>query len=509
MKKSERLFRLLFLPSLAVIIWLSAFIGVFLKGSQMINGDGDLGRHITIGNYILNTSKIPTTDVFSHTMYGEILTPHEWLSQVLFAVAYRMMGLDGAIILAALVISLSFTLVYLRSSRNRTSFFSLLFVGALIVLTSAIHWMSRPHIFTFLLLALWMLVLENMTDGKIKQWFWMPIIMLVWVNLHGAFIAGFVTWLLYGVGLVWEKVWFRTLDKTSLPKHFWRYYLLGGVTALISTLGNPSGWGLWRTSIGYVANRYLVDNTVEYMSPDFHLSHFYPFLIFIILLFLVISLSNKKVRAQWLVPSAAWLAMALYSARNIPLFVVVSAPILVEGLEQLIKKYSEQNKIIRWFNRRDENLFRINSSTIGIFWPVIVSVFMITGLAAGIKFDKNQIGNRYNPEIFPVQAVTWLESNPQEGRMFNYFTWGGYLLYREWPDFLVFIDGQTDFYGEDLTREYSQVIRVDPNWKEILDKHNIDWIIIPVNELISRVIQFDSEWTVVYKDDTSLIAHRK
>ena len=60
MKKSERLIRLLFLPSLAVIIWLSAFIGVFLKGSQMINGDGDLGRHITIGNYILNTSKIPS-----------------------------------------------------------------------------------------------------------------------------------------------------------------------------------------------------------------------------------------------------------------------------------------------------------------------------------------------------------------------------------------------------------------------------------------------------------------
>lgn len=508
-KKTGRLFRTLFLPSFAVIIWLTTFIGVFVKGSQMINGDGDLGRHITIGNYILNAGSIPTRDLFSHTMYGVTLTPHEWLSQVLFALAHRVMGLDGAIVLTALIISSSVTLVYLRSRWNRSSFFSLLFVGILIVLTSAIHWMSRPHIFTFLFLALWMIVLENMAEGKLKHWWLMPVIMLVWVNLHGAYIAGFVTWLLFGVGLIWEKIWFKSEDKPALPKHFWRFYLLGGTTALVSTLINPSGWNLWRTSIGYVANRYLVDHTEEYMAPDFHLSSFYPFLIYIILQLLVIGFSNKKVRAQWLVPSAAWMAMALYSARNIPLYVVVSAPLLAEGLEQLLSQFSEQSKIVKWMKRRDANLFRINSSTKGVIWPIVIGVFMITGLSAGVKFDQKQIGNRYNPEKFPVQAVTWLESNPQDGLVFNDFIWGGYLLYREWPDMLVFIDGQTDFYGEELTREYVQVITADPNWKQVLNKHEVDWILLPVNDLASRVIQTDPDWETVYKDSTSLVSHRK
>ncbi len=498
-----------FLPSIGTLLWVTTFFGVLISGPKMINGDGDLGRHITIGNYILDNRVIPLRDVFSHTMTGEPLTPHEWLSQVLFAVAHRLMGLDGAILLAALVISSSFWLVYKRSAMERKTFFPLLIMFVLILLSSHVHWLARPHIFTFLLLALWMIVLEKMRKGSHRAWWLLPLIMLVWVNLHGAFIAGFVTWLLFGAGLALDLLFLKPVDGSPLPSRFWRYYALGGITSLLVTLANPSGLGLWKTSVGYVSNKFMVDHTVEYQSPDFHLAEAWPFLIFIVLLILATGLRNRRTRAEWLLPSIAWLAMGLYSWRNVPLFVIVASPLLTEGLEDLQLILQSGNKFLEGLFKRDGNLYQINASLKGTLWPVAAVIIALAGLTAGIKFDTNQTGNVYDPAKFPVDAVNWLQKNPQEGEMFNYFIWGGYLLYREWPDMKVFIDGQTDFYGEQLTREYLDVLTLEPGWESILSAHHVDWVILPVDTLPARALAQNEAWMVKYRDDTTLLLRRK
>jgi len=77
------------LPGLGDILWIAAFAGVIGLGPRMLNIDGDLGRHLTIGANILDSGRIPTVDLFSHTMLGQPLTPHEWLAQVIFALANR------------------------------------------------------------------------------------------------------------------------------------------------------------------------------------------------------------------------------------------------------------------------------------------------------------------------------------------------------------------------------------------------------------------------------------
>jgi hypothetical protein len=108
----------------------------------------------------------------------------------------------------------------------------------------------------------------------------------------------------------------------------------------------------------------------------------------------------------------------------------------------------------------------------------------------------------------PVQAVDWLEQHPQEGNMFNQFAWGGYILYRMWPNEAVFIDGQTDFYGETLMREYIEVITLTDGWEEILDRHDISWMLIPRNEMLARYLYTDENWTTIYEDDTAVIFRR-
>lgn len=497
------------LPSIGAILWISTFFGVLLSGPRMINADGDLGRHITIGSYILDSRVIPLRDVFSHTMTNEPLTPHEWLAQVFFALAHRALGLNGAILLAALVIATAFWLVYRNAREQSGSLLSAAFVSMLGLLAAAIHWLARPHIFTFLLLALWMGVLYQIKNGSTRRWWLLPLLMLAWVNLHGAFIAGFAVWALCGLGAAWDTRIGSAAQRDALPAGFWKSYLLGGGVSLLATLLNPSGIGLWGTSVGYVSNRYLVDHTVEYQSPNFHDPITWLLLLFIALLIVALALRKRKTAAFQLFPAVAWLMMALYSARNIPLFIIVAAPLLTLGIKEFFCEFESPAKLLRKVINLNTRLMNVDLRLKGIFWPVLSVLMVVIGFRAGLTLTRDGRPNDYDPAEFPVAAVNWLQQNPQEGEMFNYFTWGGYLLYRQWPQQLVFIDGQTDFYGEALTREYQKVMNLEDGWEAVLDKRNVDWAILPMKELAARALEQRDDWKVVYKDNTTLIVSRK
>ena len=94
--------------------------------------------------------------------------------------------------------------------------------------------------------------------------------------------------------------------------------------------------------------------------------------------------------------------------------------------------------------------------------------------------------------------------------MFNHFVWGGYLLYRTWPNELVFIDGQTDFYGEPLTREYLTVVNGADGWQSILDEYGVEWMLLrgddPLAVKLSAVE--DDGWLLIYEDDLAVIFRR-
>ena len=89
--------------------------------------------------------------------------------------------------------------------------------------------------------------------------------------------------------------------------------------------------------------------------------------------------------------------------------------------------------------------------------------------------------------------------------MFNEFNWGGYILYRQWPKQKVFIDSQTDFYGEALTREYEQVITASDRWEYILSKYHIEWLIISPNSALAKTVTNTDQWEILYTDETAII----
>ncbi len=225
-----------FLPRIEYILLIAVFWGIVASGPRILNFDGDLPRHILTGNLTLQARHVSTTDIFSFRTAGRPSFPHEWVSQVLFATAYNWLGLDGIVLLTALVIMLTWMIVYRRASRKSNSFFAILALIALGVAASQIHVLPRPHIFTYLLTAIWITLLESINEDKTRIWWALPIVMFLWVNMHGMFVIGILTLGIYAAGDFLNnpsKAWFGTQKARS--------FLFGGGLSFLATFFSPSG----------------------------------------------------------------------------------------------------------------------------------------------------------------------------------------------------------------------------------------------------------------------------
>lgn len=497
------------LPRLEDILFLAIFLAVIGLGPRLMNMDGDLGRHLTIGNYILDNWNIPTRDIFSHTMEGLTLTPHEWLAQVIFALSYRLGGLDGVVILCALLLAITFTLVFRQCFKRSNMLLVSLGLTVISAAAASIHWLARPHLFTLLFTVLWVSVLENYRQQGNIRWWILPLLMLIWVNLHGAFIAGFVIWGIYLLDSLVSKPdkriprevikaneWLGTLEVGRARKIF----LIGIIVFFISFF-NPVGWQIWETTLGFLQNRYLIEHTVEYLPPDFHQINAWPFLIMIFSSLFLFSLYRQRVVLAAALLITIWTVMGLLSARNISLYAVVAAPILAEVAAAILR----DNKKFFGAISFDLRLRMVDANLFGYLWSVIGILLIIMIILSGASLDFDGSGNDFSSDMFPVAAADWLAEQQHLGPGFNYFPWGGYLLYRVWPQQQVFIDGQTDFYGESLTRKYEQVIMLGEGWWEILDEYQVQWVIMPSKSRLVEVLFEDHGWEQKYKDETSTI----
>jgi len=494
-KKIARKIAKFVLPRLGEVFFAAIFAAAIGLGPQMMNVDGDLGRHITLGSYIIGTGEIPTNDIFSFSKLGDPLTPHEWLADVVLSLAHRVAGLDGVIWLTALVLALSFWLIY-KHSLNLSNMSVLALMGGIIgAAAGSMHWLTRPHIFTILLTALWSLELEKVRIGLKKGWVIFPVMMFAWANLHGAFIVGLVIWAAVFLGELLEK----QKNWNQLRVLIWI-----GPSSILASLLNPDGLGIWKTGMSFLGNQYLVSHTAEYLPPDFQNPAFWPFLAVIGLSVLILGMNQRRMNFSHLFLLGSWTAMALYSARNIPLYVAVSIPILCDQTAKIIKE-GRGDGVVDWLLNFQDRISNTEKDIRGGMIGLVTVILSISLLMSGVRLDFQNQGNVFSEDVFPVKAADWLEVNQPQGNGFNHFSWGGYLLYRLWPEQLVFIDGQTDFYGEELTRQYEQVITLQPGWKQTFLKHDIRWAILPANSPAAEFLSESGKWEMSYSDQTAKI----
>ena len=221
-------------PSLNDFAFLAPAILLFciMYGTTSMLGDGDTGWHIRAGDWILDHHRFPTADFFSFTKPGQPWFAWEWLWEISFAWLHRHTGMPG-VILASVVILCLTSMLLLRLIR-RQSKSNPIAVGVMIlaVLGMSVHFLARPHLFSFLFTVILLLLLDRRREsGRDVPWIAVPLF-VVWANVHPGFAAGII---ILGAQTAGELAMHgpppNLAGEPHLMARFRRYVLLTGACA--------------------------------------------------------------------------------------------------------------------------------------------------------------------------------------------------------------------------------------------------------------------------------------
>jgi hypothetical protein len=483
-------------PSIpALVFGILALAVPILLQKPMLNSDGDLARHLRHGHYMLEVRDLIRSDPFSFTRPGAPFIGFEYGSQLLYALAERIGGLPGIAILAGLLIALTYMLLTRFLLRRGVDPLLACLTVALAIALGADHWTARPHLFS----SLAVVVLLSMLEGGTRR----PalagaVLFVIWANLHGGFVYGWILIALYLAGSVGELLW-------GTDRGVWlervRFYGTILMTAVVATLLNPHGLELHRHLLGFFGKPFLRDNTAEFASPDFHEPGGKVFLAVLLLSLVSLTLHRRRPTLPRLLVISAGIAFALISLRNIPLFGLTGLPILALHLNELWRRLPDAGGV--------RSRFEITSrSTATVPWALTVGLFLVMlALGRGRIGTLQLIRDEFDETVFPVAAVGQGRNLGLTGRLYHEFAWGGYLLYA-WPEQKIYIDGGTDFFGEDLFREYSMIKQMEPGWRDRLVRQEVSLLLLRRESPLSHEVARDGAWSVWYCDSLAVLFRR-
>jgi hypothetical protein len=477
-----------FLPSVSDVIFiLIVAIVLSIKGNLL--GDADTGYHIRAGEYILENFKVPYHDIFSFTTPPIPWTAHEWLSEVIFALVHKISGLSGLVVLMTIVIASVYSLLlkFLRSSGISIVIAAL--IVALAAGVSTIHWLARPHIFSLLLTLIWYIILDTYQYKEKNYLYLLPPIMLLWVNLHGGFVAGFMLLAVYITGNLLKIIFVREGRHEGFARI--KILLMISSLCLLASLINPYGYKILLFPFKLTANRFIMDNVNEWLSPNFHTDLRYEYML--LLMIFVFGVSVLRLNSIEALLVLLFTHMSLFSARYIPLYAIILSPIIAKRIDRLIMDLRDR-RLIQRFLSISLRTAATDSQTKGYLW----SFFAVLGLMIMLLLGKMEY--KFDEKKLPVDAVQFMKKEKISGNMFNNDEFGDYIIYAAWPEYKVFFDGRSDMYGVKRMKEYIKVVRIEQGWDEVLKKYNINWIIYNANSPLSQFLLERSDWKLIYAD---------
>lgn len=457
--------------------------------------DTDTWWHLRVGEYQVQNRTVVGVDLFSHTRTGESWTNHSWGSQVLMYGIYRLAGGDiGLAIMTALLATAGMAFVYAASPGTP---YTKAFAVVLGAAAAAVFWSPRPQMFTFFFSAVVYFLLMRFKWQQDDRALWViPLVMLIWGNLHAGFATAFI--LMFGV--LAGEVAAHLFGPPSGSVIAWRglgKLVLVVFLSVVALVVNPFGFDMLRVPFATVNIGVLQDFIQEWASPNFHERQTWPFIFLLIGALGFAGLSSRRIDWTDLALVSGTGFMALLAGRNIALFAVVATPVLVRHVEGFLADRGWQ---LRGATRTTRGKARLNWLLLGL---------VVIGGAAKVWYAVNPAFVREaQAEYLPVNVAAFINESQPEGLMFNSYNWGGYLMFAA-PDYAVYVDGRTDLYGDAFLREYLQVAFAQEDWQTVLDERAIGWVVVEAQGGLATALQQSPGWTQVYVDDLAVVFVRE
>lgn len=455
--------------------------------------DPDVPWHIMAGNAILSTHHIPTQNGWAFTEPDHPWFNLSWLWDVKLSVLHSVGGLPAIFILSVFVMSVVIGLIAgnieLRGSISNEA----KLLAILVVILGMFEFVSaRPHLAGYVLVVLIHQMLHRSRESQHRRLLYsVPVIMALWANLHGSFIAGFTLIGAYALEALFirDRAWLKLIVTTLL-------------VSVVGIFVNPYGAGVISGIMGTLASSNL-GNITEWGHFVFGKS--IGLSMWVLIFLISFPVRDRRAPLADQIISVAWFSASLWSFRNAAIFVLVSVPYVALNLHALLVRFEH----IRT-HRPDPLLFLIKpcmqEKLALLFVAVVVAATLLLPVIKGDRY-------RIDSEKDPGKAIAYVLENLKGKRVLNDFDYGGRIVYESGAQFPVFIDPRFGTaYSEGLINEYVRFLLMEDGWEEVLKKYRIQAILIG-NESRFAISYAKGEhhehWKEVYRDSVAGVYVKK
>lgn len=444
-----------------------------INGPQLL-GHYDLGWHLAAGDLIRDRGSVPFQDPWSFTLGDRQWFNASWLWDVLASLVFQYARFDG---LLALVVACGALMAGYLTAICRRAGASAVAVCATVFLVCLLYpsFASFPNIYLAAAPNMATMLFSVVFYGeclKKPRWFVFPLLMLLWVNLHGGFVLGFLILGVFGGVALLRRDW------TSVNT-----YSIAGVGCFAAIFVNPLGWQIYYgvvTTVGHFVQGYITEWLPYAQNISWPGS--IPGMIYI-LAFAYLELRFGRVaRIPLEARLLSWLFLALgfYQFRYLAFFFLFSSVVLALHIDRLLSKTSDQLKI-------EKSLFAAG----------------LMGLCAlPLAFAQVRPALGF-PQILSEQDAAYLKTHFAHARILNHWNVGGLLIFYARGDVPVFVDGRAaTAYPDDLLHDYFKLPEMEIDeaaWDAVLAKYRIDAVLwVKAHEQLRRFLVDKRGWKEVY-----------
>lgn len=471
--------------SINVLICFTLLV-VFITMTKI--SDYDFWWHLKLGESVYNSGQIYSADDFSYTFNGKHQFSAEWLADLIIYLSYRAGGLSGATILKTSIIFLTFLCLFMTlknmSKDEDTGFYASIITLIVVLFSIRFRLFIRPYLFSFLFFSIF-LYLISLYDKKrtIKILYLLPLLETAWANMSIGAVFGPILLIFFLIGdTVKNKINLRLLIILA--------------TVITFSLLNPDTYRLYTLLFSALISPYK--EIIGEHQPvslqilwgyGFKYTFAYQMLVIGSLVYFILMKGWKNI--YHLLLFVSFFALSLMQVRMIDFFSLVSVIFLIAPLEKGLKILPS-----RFLSRN-------------VLIDVVISLLILSIIPLSIAGSRTySFGIGVKEHIFPEEAIIFLEKNNINGRLFNSYSFGGYIIWRS-PEKKVFIDGRSrHLYSPEFYNAYSGSLKNADVWKSAEQQWGFDYAILEYDLKSRRFpmhLNTNTKWALVYWDNHSAV----
>jgi hypothetical protein len=417
--------------------------------------------------------------------------------------------MEAVVLASMLVICLTTALLFRLVQRKCGNV--LIAIGVTVVAAAgcSIHWLARPHLFTLLFVVVFYSILERARDGNTRLLILLPFLTVLWTNLHGGFFVGIVLIGTYAAGELASVLVEPQAEQRKGALARSKPYVLTALGCAGASLLNPYSYHLHVHMYRFLTGSFQFRYVYEYQSISFQgpiAMWFEPFVL-IGAMAAAWSLYRKRFAYTFLI--LGWVHLALFSARNIPIFMIVAAPVIAQTLHELLSLLARSG-VGSWLRRAAATAEDIGAEIqvtdrLPRLHLVSAGVLLVLGAVLYAPNAPFNFQAEYDPKKYPAGALEALRGPEFASSVFTHDEWGDYLIYRLYPNTKVFVDGRCDFYGAKFEEKFIDVLNVKYGWEKTLERYGVNTVLLPVDASLAGALKESKWWRPIYDDGIAIV----